>query len=794
VIPVLHSDDRSVSSLDVSLRPITQQLLPDGYPPTELWGYGDPTKPNSFHYPAGTIEVTQRAKTRITWRNELVRNPELCFNPSNRKNKNRKEACRFVPHVIQDAHNTPLIDQSLHWANANRKCQSGERRTDCKGTSNEPYYGPVPMVPHVHGSRTEDGSDGFPEGWFLPKSSFVDDNDDGEYATEGSYFRSRRNSNQEDMEDGANVEENDSSTNEARGEGYAVYEYTNDQASTSLWYHDHALGITRLNVYAAGAGFYMIRPRSDGKGETFLGDLDVNGNPSKLPGPPLRAGEDPNTRNDDDGSRRRAREIGLIMSDASFYNDGRLFFPADRLYMEHPRCSDGTVFGGSSSSSMFAGSDVSPVWNPEVFHDTMLVNGNTWPNFNVAPERYRFRLLNSCDSRVLNLALKVQSSPPNNNSNNSNNNEKQEELPMYIIGSDQGLLPHVVKITTGFATVLIPGQHPPQQPHPQQHHQQALLITPAERYDVIIDFGNLPHNTQIIMTNTAPDDPFQGFDDNDNGEYEMADPQTTGMVMQFTVDHSLRRTDGEGDDTTSPYDLILEGHDELGPEVKVRDLALKEQPSAMCVSSQDPSSSCHQIQTIQCPISEIDPITLENHLSYGLTASLLGSHQPPNTRGVQHVQLHSWGDALDKHNQPRLHTIEIWEIYNYTPDAHPIHVHSVVFEILGRSNINVTPTGTSTEGGGGTQIIPPPPWEHGLKDTVIAYPYQITRIKMRFDVKGLFVWHCHILSHEDNEMMLKFCVLDDNDNGNGSGCPEELFVKKMSHAGNSAGVGQNVGI
>jgi FtsP/CotA-like multicopper oxidase with cupredoxin domain len=50
-------------------------------------------------------------------------------------------------------------------------------------------------------------------------------------------------------------------------------------------------------------------------------------------------------------------------------------------------------------------------------------------------------------------------------------------------------------------------------------------------------------------------------------------------------------------------------------------------------------------------------------------------------------------------------------------------------------------------------VIPAPDWEKGLKDTVLAYPGQITRIQARFDLAGLYVWHCHIVEHEDNEMM-----------------------------------------
>jgi FtsP/CotA-like multicopper oxidase with cupredoxin domain len=77
-------------------------------------------------------------------------------------------------------------------------------------------------------------------------------------------------------------------------------------------------------------------------------------------------------------------------------------------------------------------------------------------------------------------------------------------------------------------------------------------------------------------------------------------------------------------------------------------------------------------------------------------------------------------------------------------DAHPIHVHLVKFEVVNR------------EAGG--IVRNPEAWETGPKDTVIAYPGEITRIKMNFDMAGYYVWHCHIVEHEDNEMMRPYYI------------------------------------
>jgi len=95
---------------------------------------------------------------------------------------------------------------------------------------------------------------------------------------------------------------------------------------------------------------------------------------------------------------------------------------------------------------------------------------------------------------------------------------------------------------------------------------------------------------------------------------------------------------------------------------------------------------------------------------------------------------------------PLRNATEVWEISNFTEDAHPIHIHMVMFQIQNRQDM-----------ASGAQSAPEP-WETGFKDTVTAYPGQVTRVKATFDIAGLFVWHCHILSHEDNEMMRPYCV------------------------------------
>jgi spore coat protein A len=117
----------------------------------------------------------------------------------------------------------------------------------------------------------------------------------------------------------------------------------------------------------------------------------------------------------------------------------------------------------------------------------------------------------------------------------------------------------------------------------------------------------------------------------------------------------------------------------------------------------------------------------------------------------------AWMDPLTENPAPG--ATEVWELYNATGDAHPMHIHDVVFEVVDRQSLVQDDEGEVVEP---VQVtgdpVPPAPWETGLKDTVIAYPGQVTRVRARFGSPGQFVWHCHIVEHEDNEMMRPFRI------------------------------------
>ncbi len=116
-----------------------------------------------------------------------------------------------------------------------------------------------------------------------------------------------------------------------------------------------------------------------------------------------------------------------------------------------------------------------------------------------------------------------------------------------------------------------------------------------------------------------------------------------------------------------------------------------------------------------------------------------------------------WMEEVTENPEPG--DTEIWEMYNFTGDAHPMHVHEVTFEVLNREKLVLTPEGEPAVPVALTgEVRQPEPWELGVKDTVIAYPGEVTRIKAQFLHAGQYVWHCHIVEHEDNEMMRPYRI------------------------------------
>jgi FtsP/CotA-like multicopper oxidase with cupredoxin domain len=136
--------------------------------------------------------------------------------------------------------------------------------------------------------------------------------------------------------------------------------------------------------------------------------------------------------------------------------------------------------------------------------------------------------------------------------------------------------------------------------------------------------------------------------------------------------------------------------------------------------------------------------------------TLLGIMNRDANGGPAKAVKQMWMDPVTQN--PEAGATETWEFFNTTEDAHPMHIHAVSFELVNRQPVVVDEENGTVQMAADSQPLPPEPWELGRKDTIIAYPGQVTRVKMTFTTPGQYVWHCHILEHEDNEMMLPYRI------------------------------------
>jgi len=222
--------------------------------------------------------------------------------------------------------------------------------------------------------------------------------------------------------------------------------------------------------------------------------------------------------------------------------------------------------------------------------------------------------------------------------------------------------------------------------------------------------------------------------------------------MEFYVNHALSNPDGDPSTPTTMLQLDPNpgGVAKLGPPDNIQDLALLELESALVCVTIDAITGVIDLDAASVPPA-CNPVL--GSAPFAPKAAVLGVNGSGPGGSTAQEQL--WDDPIAQN--PALNSVEEWELWNWSADAHPIHLHLVKFEVVNREVI-------------GGAVRPPEAIESGWKDTVITYPGEVTRIKAKFDVAGLYVWHCHILSHEDNEMMVPYCV-----GTPGVDCPAELF-------------------
>ena len=462
-----------------------------------------------------------------------------------------------------------------------------------------------------------------------------------------------------------------------------------------LWYHDHAMNGTRYHVFSGLAGGYLLRDPA----EVRLG-LPVC---------------------------RNEGEIVLIIQDRNLACDG------DIPKLLHKTSKD----------------------TGEFFGPLTLVNGKLWPRLPLQSAVYRLRLLNGSNARAYRLHLVSVTGDV----------VSLEHQRVQVIGTEGGLLWKSWQLENG----------------------DALTLAPAERIDLLIDLTGLAEGTKLCFINSAPA-PFQAQQAPDiaglnalwnNGsdadlnrypwvmQIEVAGTSSTAgkpkelysTIANKNLNSKFKRlvhpaqAGGTADPEPAPQFLIGEDHDH-------RIILLGEEPTGHLYLQELVEDSLGQIW-LQLPGEPLPP------KSYRVDGWMPADGSPSSSRVpfYDHIAL-----------RPVIQKWQVWVFINTTTDVHPIHIHQSMFQPLGhragRVNtgdlLNYSPQSrrtwspilaTPTDPTAGLTGRDYEPHEvHGWKDVIRVNPGEVVKVAIRFDTPGRYVYHCHVLEHEDIEMMRPFVV------------------------------------
>lgn len=461
------------------------------------------------------------------------------------------------------------------------------------------------------------------------------------------------------------------------------YTYHNDQAATMLWYHDHAMHITRLNVYAGLAGAWLIRDKE----EKSL----------KLPGGDY--------------------ELPLIIQDRNLDTDASGTFTGALLHKTE--VSDGPA---------------------EFFGPYTLINGKVWPRVKVEPRLYRLRVLNGSNARTYRLILLDE-------------NGQSQNSTVWQVGSDQGLMQ---------AKVRLP--------------DDGLILAPAERADLLVDFSAFK-GKRVYLWNTA-DAPF--------GDDPANKPDAAHVKSELLA---LLADPTNSADTVDPANAI---NRRLFPQVMRFDVLAKAKSASSKVPADPLWKDAHQLPPVDAMtlvrVMGLVEKPADNPADPSATSMLVfwefvSVEGEPPPAGVSVVSVKYWHPGqgafvtgqfwkaaqqfYDRINW-RIHLdgTELWYVINLSPDTHPVHVHLVDLYVIGRYGFTWDKTGvfdpsadTLTHVDATTSIAIEPTMQ-GPKDTVRVNPGEMITLAMKFSpFPGRYMYHCHILEHEDHDMMRPFVVV-----------------------------------
>ncbi|TME91113.1 MAG: bilirubin oxidase [Chloroflexi bacterium] len=593
------------------------------------------------------------------------------------------------------------IDQTLHWADP-----LGQM------SATQAYAGPQPGVVHMHGAEVPSEYDGVPDAWWTP---------DGK---RGKAY----------------------STMVPTDPNAAVYCYPNRQPATTLWFHDHTLGMTRISVLSGLAGMYLIRDQFD---------TGLVGNPLGLP-----AGD---------------QEIELILQDRQFDTNGQWYFPDST--------SKGAGLNGDPTNPL-----IHPNWIPEFFGDTIVVNGRTWPYLEVEPRRYRFRVVNGANARFFRMNLIDSTSAA-------------AGPTIWQIGSDGGQFDRPVKPTdhenlSRLALFMAPGEradiivdftglagksftltNDAQFPYPSGGPVTAGLDDRVMQFRV-----TKPLSSRDSTFDPASGGALRGGANQEKAIVRLSNPTTGRLASGVAADvvRQLVLVEVEGNPPApqpgGPIEVLLnntrwdglrEGTKEVagGPGARpdgIGDMVTElprvgatEVWEIMNLTQDAHPIHLHLIQfqllNRQQIQTRIDP--LDGSAIYAYRATY--DSKFPGGKYVGQLADGSWGPTS-------------YAAGNYIPGFGPPHSYTTK---NADGSIGGNPAFSPTLVGG---TLVPEAGEVGWKDTIKVYPGYVTRIVARWTPQETavgaagpgtnlfpfdptqgpgYVWHCHILDHEDNEMM-----------------------------------------
>jgi FtsP/CotA-like multicopper oxidase with cupredoxin domain len=475
------------------------------------------------------------------------------------------------------------------------------------------------------------------------------------------------------------------------------YNYPMVQDAATIWYHDHALGKTRINVVAGPAGYFYV---TDPAFEATLnlpaaGDCSNAGILGKL-----------------------CYDVPIVLQDRAFNADGTINFP-NGLGQAQPVAPAGMP----QTTPLAPGPNpaVHPQWVPEYFGDHAVINGAIWPKLTVEPRAYRFRFLDGSNARCYTLSLKVPGA--------------LVQPSFTHIASEQGYLPAPATM-------------------------QRFTMCPGERMEMVIDFSALA-GKQVFLNNTAGA-PF---------------PAGPTPAQAFPGLATLLRFDVKAAATT------------VAPAGSAGVFT----PTSWTAASYN--SAAAAAKTARLPTAGTDPISGLPVVTREMT---LNEVLDLVTGAPLRVQIDAKPFEALVTETPKKGSVEVWKIINTTVDAHPMHLHLVQFQVVSRQPFNVKgyrqATGLNNLAAGGPfAAVPIAPYlfggargpdanETGWKDTAKSFPGEVLTVVARWDgrwpaaphndlntglplpywesvTSGPYVWHCHIVDHEDNEMMRPTLVL-----------------------------------